>query len=453
MKVFIFGTGEYYQRYKKDFLDDIYIVGFLDNNKEKQGIFVDGIEVFAPEEVLEKECDFVFLMSGFYLQMKKQLLELGVDEEKIVDINELNRICKSESIADIQLPNNENKNVLILSPAFTFSGAQNAMLKAANAMQKSGLNIVICSSVDGILREKINQIGMQAILIRDMNRSNPKFEQICEWADVIWANTVWMYFQVCDLVSWNKKVVWWLHESGVLKYITNRYWDVICNSTNLEVYSVSPIVKDLFVQKTNGKREVFELLYGLEEYKGGHNSGKIVDEPIIYAVIGDISPEKAQDIYIKAVDSLPKEKKENAEFWIIGRGRLKDEWIPIVEANQNIHFIGEVDNNRMPEIYSKIDIVISSSREDAMPIVVTEALMNKKFVIISDAIGTNKYIKHKENGLVFKSEDINDLADKISWSMEHVEACVNMAEKGYEIYKNYFTMESFEKNIVEIILS
>ena len=49
MKYLLFETGEYYQRYKRWFAKDD-IAALLDNSKDKQGTYIDGVKVYSPQE-------------------------------------------------------------------------------------------------------------------------------------------------------------------------------------------------------------------------------------------------------------------------------------------------------------------------------------------------------------------------------------------------------------------
>lgn len=49
MKFLLFGTGDYYERYKKWFAKED-TLALLDNDNEKRGLFIDGIQVLAPKE-------------------------------------------------------------------------------------------------------------------------------------------------------------------------------------------------------------------------------------------------------------------------------------------------------------------------------------------------------------------------------------------------------------------
>ena len=49
MKYLIFGTGEYYSRYKKWFAKED-IVALIDNAAVKQNTYLDGIQILSPQQ-------------------------------------------------------------------------------------------------------------------------------------------------------------------------------------------------------------------------------------------------------------------------------------------------------------------------------------------------------------------------------------------------------------------
>ena len=80
MKYLLFGTGDYYNRYKKWFEPED-VLALLDNAPEKQNTLLDGIPVLSPQEGIKLEYDVVIILSFYVKSMKQQLVELGVEEE------------------------------------------------------------------------------------------------------------------------------------------------------------------------------------------------------------------------------------------------------------------------------------------------------------------------------------------------------------------------------------
>ena len=72
MKFLLFGTGDYYERYKKWFEKDE-ITALLDNSSRKQSTLIDGVKVLSPEEGIQLEFDAIVILSFYVKAMKAQL--------------------------------------------------------------------------------------------------------------------------------------------------------------------------------------------------------------------------------------------------------------------------------------------------------------------------------------------------------------------------------------------
>ena len=146
---------------------------------------------------------------------------------------------------------------------------------------------------------------------------------------------------------------------------------------------------------------------------------------IVFAIIGTVTLNKGQDIFLEAIKKINKNQKACTEFWIIGA------------------FLGEMTRKEIQNAYSEIDVLVCPSREDSLPIVVTEAMMYGKTCIVSDATGVVDYISHGENGLVCKKGDAEDLAEKIKWVFCNKEKLQQIGANARLVYEKYFTMACF----------
>ena len=114
-------------------------------------------------------------------------------------------------------------------------------------------------------------------------------------------------------------------------------------------------------------------------------------------------------------------------------------------------YAGLLDIDEMQVLYEKIDVVVCPSREDPLPVVLTEGMMNKKLCIMSDNTGTASLIKHKQNGLICKTGDVESLAEQIRWVIYNTEKLEAFAERGRRLYESVFSIDVFEKRILSII--
>lgn len=107
MKIVLFGTGDYYNKYKKWFAPGD-IVALLDNNSDKAGLTLDGHPVLLPEKITDLYYDYIVILSVHEKEMRKQLIDLGVEDDKIIASTQLFRqpeITSAKIEAQLFLPN------------------------------------------------------------------------------------------------------------------------------------------------------------------------------------------------------------------------------------------------------------------------------------------------------------------------------------------------------------
>lgn len=128
-------------------------------------------------------------------------------------------------------------------------------------------------------------------------------------------------------------------------------------------------------------------------------------------------PVKNVDLAIKSFEIfLKKTKKNNAYLLIVGEGVLKDHLVELVKGNyieNNVTFLGEIPIDMIPEYLSISDAVVGTSLYSNMNRSVQEAMACEKPVVAFDSGGTGKLIKHMKNGLLAKSGDRDDFAEKL----------------------------------------
>ncbi|MBU0576927.1 glycosyltransferase [Patescibacteria group bacterium] len=80
-KILIFGAGEA-GRQCLDWIKErkTAVIGFIDNNKDKQGSKLEGIPVFGPERLKKKDFDKIIIASSYWFEIKDQLEKMGFME-------------------------------------------------------------------------------------------------------------------------------------------------------------------------------------------------------------------------------------------------------------------------------------------------------------------------------------------------------------------------------------
>ena len=89
-------------------------------------------------------------------------------------------------------------------------------------------------------------------------------------------------------------------------------------------------------------------------------------------------------------------------------------------------------------------------QNECLPLVLLEALQHSLPIITTDEGGIPDIVKDGENGLICENRNPKDLAEKISLLLNDPQLRTKMGQDGYRKYKEHFTLESFERRLIEI---
>ena len=455
MKYILFGTGNYYQRYKAWFLKEESVV-LIDNSKEKQNTTMDGFPILAPEEAIKRPYDIIVILSFFVSEMKSQLLALGVEEKKIFHFYDIYALFGANKIENgiieykTQHTINNTKKILLLSNDCELMGPGIALYRVALFLHNYRFNVTFGTMIDGPLRKKLLQYNIDVIV--DCNLQASTMDDI-EWTkqyDLIFCNTL-NYHIFLMKHQLDVPIIWWLHDpSFFYEGARKENFDKI-DTRNIYMYTVGDIAKNALKQYMPNA-QTKELLYGVEE-KESNQLKNYRKSTIRFLIIGYINMIKGQDILCKAIELLTDDEKQKTEFVFVGNKSsvMAKEMEKKYGKAKNTSFIGPVDREKVNELLNEADILICPSRLDAMPTVCVEAMMHKIPCLVSDVTGMVKYIKPFFNGLIFESENVEDLRDKIKWCIVNKHRIREMGCNARKIFDNYFSDETFKRNIISII--
>jgi len=86
-RIFIFGGslgGVEVGKYIKKINSNVVIKGYLDNNSDKWNTEMEGYFIYAPDDILGQAFDKIIIASDWKNNIKQQLLDMGIDKDKIM---------------------------------------------------------------------------------------------------------------------------------------------------------------------------------------------------------------------------------------------------------------------------------------------------------------------------------------------------------------------------------
>ena len=136
----------------------------------------------------------------------------------------------------------------------------------------------------------------------------------------------------------------------------------------------------------------------------------------------------------KTLTELPE-----ATLTLVGDGSQHATLIKMVKdmGLQNVTFTGKVDNNEIYRQLNQADIFLSSPTVDNMPVSVLEA-MNTGLLVISSCVGGVPYmIKNNSTGLLFESDNHEELAQKMLWAVANQSVTKSIIQQAHSAVGNY----------------
>ncbi len=460
MNVLLFGTGDYYNRYKKWF-EQHKVLALLDNSEKKKHKVIDNIKVLLPEEGVKLSYDIIVILSFYVKQMKQQLISLGVEQRRIYHFYDLhilfgeNRIKRpiqyslhAEEI--IAADSNLKPKILLMSNDLTIGGPEIAIFYAAIILKEHGFNVVFSSMIDGPMREKLIQSDIPVIVDENLQVATMKEIKWIKTFSLVICNTLNFHIFLSER-DLSIPVIWWLHDASFFYDGVNKNIIGKINLNYLKTVTVGPVPAKA-VKNFLPHIRCDELLYGVEDVKSfarNKSNNKIVQ----FVTIGFLENIKGQDLLIQAIQKLPDDIRNQCKFYIVGYQNtlFGDKVYNEGKDLKEVIFTGNISHKEVHRLLNNTDILVCPSRQDSMPTVVVEAMMHSVPCIVSDVTGIASYIHNEMDGFVFKNEDVQMLVEKIEWCVTNKKKLMNMGLSARKLYERYFSMETFENALLNII--
>ncbi|MBO58719.1 MAG: alpha-(1-2)-phosphatidylinositol mannosyltransferase [Acidimicrobiaceae bacterium] len=172
-------------------------------------------------------------------------------------------------------------------------------------------------------------------------------------------------------------------------------------------------------------------------------------------------PRKGMDVLIKAVKSLH-EKHPDLSLLIAGTGRDKSRLQALTKgADGFIKFLGEVSDEKLPDLYRTADLFIMPCRslwggleQEGFGIVFLEAAASGVPQIAGRSGGSADAVTHNETGLIVDDPtDPRQLARSIEELLKNPEKLRGMSENSRARVENYFSYDLLSKNLINALES
>ena len=336
--------------------------------------------------------------------------------------------------------------ILLVSHEFSRTGAPMACLMLAKTIKKIfGEPPVVMGCSDGPFRQDFEDAGIKTFLIGELPFFKDDLKNFLDSFDLIIVNSVsFLFFDVINNVS--VPVVWWNHEVLDMKSVKILNMDKFLLSLK-EVWFVSPLLEDFLKEHfPQVQRRFFPYGIPIEQLPERQIKRSVLN----FLLVGSIEKRKGIHIFIDAISALPEKMREKCSFKIIGKVMEQGYYKKMLDRASNIKeldILPPVSHDELLQYYADCDVVVSSSKSDPLPIVITEGFMHSKLCLFPDAIGQALLVEDKKNAVLFKTGNAKDLKNKIEDIVLNFDKYHDIAKEGRKIYEEYFSMEKFSENV------
>ena len=172
---------------------------------------------------------------------------------------------------------------------------------------------------------------------------------------------------------------------------------------------------------------------------------------MIIGVVSRLERIKGMDMVVPAFAKV-REVHHDVRLIVVGDGSLKGvmmEQARELGCEATIEWTGRLAQEELAEWYNKMDIVLMPSRSEGFGLTAIEAMDNGCVVVASNVGGLPEVVRDGEVGLLHRSEDIDDMAEKICRLIDNPKMLDDMKGRVKE-YVGRFSYERYKELILDL---
>jgi glycosyltransferase involved in cell wall biosynthesis len=343
------------------------------------------------------------------------------------------------------------KNILVVFHDLSNSGAPRGVFEMAQHLIAGGHFVVAISPSDGFFREELQRIGATVIIDELILKAHPSVADFARNFDLAIANTVVSWPFVLQNAA-QLDCYWYLHESHAIHGYANdvpRFLEALHGAKAIWVTGVyaKALSEDL-------RPDIAAMEYGIDpavpQSGNGRSSPANGGNRVKIGVFGSYEPRKGQDLAVAAIKLLPPNVSEKIELNFFGRvldqGYLDDVKRRAL-GNSKINFGPELPQAACTQELLRCDLVLISSRDEALSLVGLDAISAGKVVICSTAVGLSNYLQSGESAFIAKSPAPEDLASAIVEALIAKNEWHDIGVNAQNAFNRVFTKTAFRERI------
>lgn len=215
-----------------------------------------------------------------------------------------------------------------------------------------------------------------------------------------------------------------------------------------KIVAVGDGVKNNLVNFYGFDSKRITIVYNSINQSGFENGSSILSKmkkinKYLVGTIGRITEQKGIDVFLKAMKEF-EQKNRNVIGVVVGDGEDLEKMKKLANdflISDKIVFLGFKKN--ILSIIQQLDLVVSASRWEGLPLTPIEVFSQSKTIIATDIVGNNEVVIDRYNGLLFQKNSPTDLVNKLEILISDDSLKKRLEKNAYKTFQEKYRYDHF----------
>lgn len=196
----------------------------------------------------------------------------------------------------------------------------------------------------------------------------------------------------------------------------------------------------------------YEIVYSGVTPQGSFSLTGERDQIVLF--VGQLHWRKGPDLLLEAFAKVVKEFPSSKLYYVgpdQGMGRLLEKRVKELNLEQNVYFLGEVEETKLWKLYGTASLLVypSITQRECMGMSIKEAMLSGMPVIGFSTGGVSEAIRNGETGYLVPIADVDELAEAIKRILRDEALRKRFGETAKEVASSLFLVDVTAKKEVE----
>lgn len=331
-------------------------------------------------------------------------------------------------------------------PTLSIGGAERVVVNLSNQLRDEFKISVVILKKDKELAQELHSDINLSVIEKKSKLGLSLFSSLQTWLEKNSADLVHTHLFGGDLwgrIAANRAgvpVVTTEHNLNVTESFLKDWIKRYLGNYSKQYTAPSRAVADYMQSSYSIAEEKIKVIpHGIKLEKFEHTQPYLQHDPLKLLMLGRLHKQKGHDI---ALEALAKINPNKWKLDIVGSGEK------FSEIKEKINELNLEDNVEIwdstldvVEEYNSHDVVLMPSRWEGLGLTAMEAMASGRLVVGSNVDGLKELIINGENGLLFRPEDPENLAQKIRYCLDNPQECSEIANKARQYAQDRFKLQ------------